>query len=183
MQVFIKTLNGKTITLQVTPSNTIENVKVKIQEMEGIPPDKQRLTFASKQLKDDRNLLDYKIRNECTLFLLLSLYGGIQIFVKTPYNTTIAIEVMSGDTIENVKAKIQDKESIPQDQQLLQLNGKPLDDSTTLSQIKIKKNSTLELVLLTQNSMLSLIRGINYNYVLWTLWFLSTTKWLVKSKL
>ena len=165
MQVFIKTLNGKTITLQVKPSDSIEIIKKKIQDKENIPPDKQRLTFASKQLNDDRSLMDYKIRNECTLFMLLRLCGGMQIFVKTPYNKTITIEVMSGDTIENVKAKIQDKESIPQDQQLLQLDGKPLDNSSTLSQIKIKRNSILELVLLTQNSMLLLIRGINYNNV------------------
>ncbi|KAH8801996.1 hypothetical protein DL96DRAFT_1634760 [Flagelloscypha sp. PMI_526] len=155
MQIFIKTLAGKTITINVAGSNTIGSVKALVEDKEGIPSSQQRLNFAGKEFEDNKTLSDYGIQRENTLHLNLRLQGGMQIFYKNLIGRIGNIEVNSFDTIDDVKGKIQNQEALPPCQQKLSFAGKQLEEATTTlsgkfsrpNNYNIQKGNTLHLEL------------------------------------
>ena len=113
MQIFVRTLNGSSITVQVDPSDSIAALKQKLEDRRGIPTREQRLVFAGRELDDARSLMDYNISSESTIFLVLRLRGGMQIFVRTLNGSSITVQVDPSDSIAALKQKLEDRRGIP----------------------------------------------------------------------
>ena len=155
--IIIITLTGGQITLDVQPDNTIEDVKTKVQDKQGIPPDQQRLIFAGESLEDGRSLSNYNIKSGSVVHLVLRLRGGMQIFVKLHQSHVqakiITVETEPSETMHGIKCKVQDKEGIIPDVQVLVFSGKRLEDSETLSHYNIHKEDTIHLICCTRGEL------------------------------
>lgn len=146
LQIFMDSLSGKMICLEIKPTDTIGKVKSNIQDKEGIPSDQQRLLLDDRQLEDNTILHDY-IQKKSILRLVLKVHGPMQINVKKPNGKTVTLDVESSDYVGHVKTKICQKERIPVAQQRLVVKGKQLEDDRTLSDYNIDSDSKVSLFL------------------------------------
>ncbi|KAJ0612789.1 putative Ubiquitin-like domain-containing protein [Helianthus annuus] len=155
MKIFIKTLTGdQTITLEVKPSYTIHDIKAKIQDEVHIPLEAQELIFNKMVLHDTDTLASYSINNKFTLTVMRISWGFMRIFIKTFSGKTITLEVKPFDTIQDIKSAIYNMEGIPHCQQRLVYGKKQLEDSHTLAEYEVHRESTVHLVVRSSRAIM-----------------------------
>lgn len=167
MKIFVQIIKGKNITLEVEPSDSILNIKEKIQDKEGIPTSEQKLFFNGILLEDHKALSYYYIKKESTLHLItLSIDFSNIIFVKKVDGSAFTLMVELSDTIKSIKEKIEEKEGIPQNLQKLFYNGLPLViDNTTLANNYIQNLSTIHLEIITTKQKIIYIKALDGNSI------------------
>ena len=174
MQIFLKTLDGKTITLEVDPSDTVSKVKEKIIEKEGwegfVEPNEVKVILAGKVLEEGFTLHEYPVQKETTLHLVLRFKVSHQITVELPTNDRITLDVRQDTTIKWIKEQIVEcvggdekyKEYNPQ----LFYDGRKLDDEY-LNVYKIQCQNTLLKLKIPKNAVLELRTGPYYTHTEW----------------
>lgn len=150
MQLFIRT-NSRTISVLASDHDTVGQLKHTIEEKEGIPSSIQKLTFCTRSLPDHMSLDECKISNNSTISLLMGLKGGVQIHVKTVgKGPSFSLEMDLSDTVETLKAKIQELQGIPPQDLKLAFRGKNLNDEAALNTINLLKSKGEATFVMTQ---------------------------------
>lgn len=145
-QIFVKSLTGKTITIDFEKDKTIEQIKDMIEKKEGISKDQQRLLFCAKQLENEKTLCDYGICKNSTIHLVARLDGGMQLYIKTLSDNTITLEVDSSEKIIDIKRRIMEKKGIDVNNQKLIFTGRELKNERVIGETEIRTESSLKLV-------------------------------------
>lgn len=143
-QIFVKTPYSKTITIDVESSDSIENLKTKIQDKTGIQPNRQVLRYAGYRLSDDKTLADYNVQANSLLDLFFAPTFISQIFVRIFDDTTLTLDVYSSYSTENLKTMIQSNTGISPSEQVLTYNGYVLENGRTLEEQGLQNEVTVE---------------------------------------
>lgn len=147
MKLFVKTLTGKTVVLSPNPGDTVLDLKSQIQDKEGIPPTQQCLVCAGRQLPDELTISTAGIQNQSVLHLVLRVpsHGPIQVTVEGSDGRRFEVDTNVEDTVENVKARLEEEGGVAKGDQTLLFEGTPLEDGRTLGSYDIRDGSTLQL--------------------------------------
>lgn len=147
MKIFYRSLSRKYIPLEVKSSDSVEDVMLKIQDKEGIPPDAQRLVFAGQELERGRDISYYNIQRESTIYMVLRIQS-VKICLTLPTGNCIDLVVSLYESIDTLKGKIQEREGIPPNEQHLVCEGRLLKKGNrTLCDYDIDRNSKIQLIL------------------------------------